>query len=109
MTDLPRRGFLSGLFGGLVGAGVLVKAATVEEVHAFARPLAPDQPLVLGAPAVPLPGQHLYNAQGEFVAVITSFRLPLGELTAHLVGALKWLPDEQRFLINGRRSDEGRG
>jgi len=103
MTDMVRRSFLGGVFGGLIGGGVLVKASS-EDVAAFGHSLPVDHPLILEKkqPDLPMPGQHLYNADGEFVAVITSFKLDGSYLTAHLVGALNWIADEQRFKITGK-------
>ncbi len=75
---MERRGFLQGLFGGIVGGGIVV-AAKPEEVAAFAGPLVKDQPLTLDpAPkptVVPAAGEHLYNAKGELVAIVTEVKL----------------------------------
>jgi hypothetical protein len=70
---MERRGFLRGLFGGIVGAGVVV-TATPKEIATFAAPLAEQTPIVIEAPAIPVVGcgDHLYNDRGELVAIVTN-------------------------------------
>jgi hypothetical protein len=70
---MDRRGFLQGLFGGIAAGGVIV-TATPEEVRAFATGAREGDPVLLDQPAqggVVEMGQHLYNARGEVVALIT--------------------------------------
>ncbi len=67
---IERRGFLGGLFGGLVGSGVLVLASD-HDIERFSVPL--GEPLTVSAPAPPVGcGDNLYNARGELVAVVTN-------------------------------------
>lgn len=74
---MERRGFLKGVFGGITAAGLIV-AAKPEEIAAFASPLARDVPILVDVPTVKreglYSGEHLYNADGECVAVITEIR-----------------------------------
>jgi hypothetical protein len=99
---VPRRGFLAGIFGGLVSGGLLVKTATLDEVQAFAAPLAADAPLRVETPVLPFPGQHLYNEEGQLVAVVTSFKATGSSLTAHLVSALQWQGEGLGFRFKPR-------
>lgn len=82
---MDRRGFLKGAFGGVTAAGLII-AANADDIAAFASPLGRDASLVLDAPAA-LPatvGEHLYNARGELVAIITAltWRTPTVDVTA---------------------------
>lgn len=69
---MDRRGFLQGVFGGLTAAGVII-AASPAEIEAFTAPLVRDAPVLLDVPPVTDThvGEHLYNARGECVAIIT--------------------------------------
>lgn len=73
---MERRGFLKGLFGGVTSAGLVI-AASQSDIEAFASPLVRDAPLLLDRPAVAPArcGEHLYNASGELVAIITELTL----------------------------------
>lgn len=67
---INRRGFLQGVFGGVTAAGVIV-AASPEDVAAFASPV--GSPVTLQQPtfsAYVTPGQELYNADGQIVAIV---------------------------------------
>lgn len=69
---MERRGFIRGLFGGIVGSGIVVTASP-EEIAQFASPLSAGAPIVAEAPDV-MPvgcGDHLYNDRGELVAIVT--------------------------------------
>jgi len=72
---MERRGFLKGVFGGITAAGLIV-AAKPDEIAAFASPLVKDAPMVLDAAPLPstMPsaGEHLYNARGELVAMVSA-------------------------------------
>jgi hypothetical protein len=78
-----RRGFLKGLFGGVAGTGLIVLAKP-SEIEAFTAPLVEGAPLVLDQPmadtAVEM-GQHLYNAQGEVVAIVTELSVAMQQVT----------------------------
>lgn len=117
MTGTPRRSFLKGLFAGVVGggavsgldpdwgkvqAGVVVRA-TPEEVQAFADPLELEQPIVAdqlleGPDADVFPGETLYNAAGQPVAVVSKLEQtmetmeitgPEDHWTQHVAGAMR--------------------
>jgi len=68
---MDRRVFLSGVFGGITSAG-LILAAKPEEIAAFTSPFVRDQPLVVNRPsgAAAQVGQELYNKDGQIVALV---------------------------------------
>ncbi len=76
---MERRGFISGLFGGVTAAGLIVKA-TQADLEAFASPLKANAPIVLDTPrsATTTVGEHLYNSRGELVAVVTDVTVSIG-------------------------------
>lgn len=97
---MERRGFLKGLFGGITSAGLIV-TATPAEIEAFAQPLKKDEPIDLRRQApvgVVSPGETLYNALGEQVAVITGIDIS----TPH-VDITSYLGDQREFFIAGPR------
>lgn len=70
MTQTDRRGFLQGVFGGVTAAGVIVMAP--ERVAAHFTPEI-GAPVTLVEPTYSryvMPGDSLYNAQGQVVAVV---------------------------------------
>lgn len=96
---MERRGFLRGLFGGIVGGGVIV-AASDEEVARFASPLVADDPMVLEAPQIAdvSCGDHLYNERGELVAIVTNIHIG-GHytITADGIGAFQYTDSRVRL------------
>jgi len=92
INTMERRGFLQGLFGGLTSAGLLIAAAP-NELAEFASPLGLHDPVVLdAAPVAPIVGcgDHLYNARGELVAVVSKLQNVFSgdcKVVADLVGA----------------------
>lgn len=88
---MDRRLFLQGVFGGVASAGLIV-AANQSEIEAFASPLKVGEPLVLDKP-IPAErtetvtaGEHLYNAKGEVVAIVSSYGLGRGGIVIEAVG-----------------------
>lgn len=83
---MDRRGFLAGLFGGVTAAGIVV-AASPSEIEAFAAPLVRDAPVVIDVAAAsspaPLVGEHLYNARGELVAMVTAIDITRDRIEVH--------------------------
>jgi hypothetical protein len=76
---MNRRGFLQGIFGGVAATGLIV-AAKPSEIEAFTGTLTKGAPLVLDRPVdrglqVVEAGEHLYNARGELVAIITDLNV----------------------------------
>jgi hypothetical protein len=96
MTEMNRRGFLQGVFGGVTAAGVIV-AASPAEVEAFASPLARQTPLVVEHPSVQFAhlGEFLYNARGECVAAITRLDIVRESFDATAFG------DNNKVLVPG--------
>lgn len=94
---MERRGFLKGLFGGITSAGVLI-AASPAEIEAFASPLVKDAPVILDVPPKVMvePGEHLYNAKGELVAIVTQITSKMEPEDVTLAG------DSQRVYQPGR-------
>lgn len=94
---MRRRAFLRGAFAGVLAEGVVI-AATRAEIAAFASPLAIGAPLLLDEPP-PTPavqaGQHLYNAEGELVAIIERFHVTRAAIETTAYG------DEQRIFVTG--------
>lgn len=123
---MDRRGFLKGVFGGVTAAGLVV-AASPDEIRAFTQPLASHAPLMLA----PVPkqqgidlGEHLYNAKGELVAVVTAVniyhdRLDVTsasdqgarfisglmhvDIRAHGLGPVEWDAAKKRPTLRGQR------
>jgi hypothetical protein len=77
---MNRRGFLSGLFGGVTAAGLLVKA-TPADLDAFVNDLPAKAPINLtplpynsDGPRTVRPGQHLFDEHGALIAIVTGVR-----------------------------------
>jgi len=76
MSDINRRSFLKGAFGGVVAGGMILRA-TEADIAAFAMPLKHNEPLLVDIPPTsnkegfPIVGKHLYNEHGEMVAMVT--------------------------------------
>jgi hypothetical protein len=100
---MDRRGFLQGVFGGVTATGLIV-AASPGDVEAFAAMLAADAPVILDVPPLPAShvGEHLYNARGECVAVITSVDMIRDrvEVTSAFDGHRIYVPGLERFKIH---------
>src|ERR1700741_3127488 len=75
---MDRRNFLKGVLSGVTATGVIV-AASPQEIEAFASPLTRDEPVVIDVPTLNTPalgpGEHLYNAQGKLVGIVTELML----------------------------------
>ncbi len=86
--DMERRSFLRGIFGGVTAAGLIVKA-TPADVEAFAAPLQPKEPLLIGPPPLSIldVGECLYNAEGEQVAIVTGISVSVDRDTVHSYGS----------------------
>lgn len=78
IPPVGRRGFLKGVFAGIVGSGLIVNA-TAREVEAFAKPLKEGQSLIIDQQVKVDPfstswGEYLYDASGNKIAVIREVR-----------------------------------
>ena len=98
---MNRRGFLQGVFGGVTAAGVIVSASPAD-IAAFASPMVKDAPVLLDVPA-PIPtsiGEHLYNEQGQCVAVIRSI-----DIHQDAIDVSMWGDSQMRYVPGLRRID----
>lgn len=87
---MERRTFLKGAFGG--------------EIAAFTSPLARDAPVVLDVPAAPSPvaaGEHLYNAAGALVAIVTDVTVRRDTIEVEVFGGSERvvLPGLTHFVL----------
>ena len=113
---MDRRGFLHGLFGGVTSAGLIV-VASPNQVEAFASGLVKDAPVLLDAPPQKpvVAGEHLYNARGECVAMVTGIRVNghylQGGVTiqATCSGPLEWDGDVQAPRLRGQSNVRAQG
>lgn len=103
---MERRSFLKGVFGGLTAAGVIVTASPLE-IEAFASPLLRDAPVLLEeTPSMAAPlgvgvGEHLYNAAGRLVAIVSRLHLITEKVEVTMFGAQNpvYLPGRRHFTI----------
>lgn len=96
---MDRRNFLQGVLGGVTAGGLVIAASPVD-IQAFTSTIAPGSPVALGVGAglgVRV-GDHLYNASGHLVAVVTraEYQVYPVEVT------MAW--DNSRVYLPGRRS-----
>jgi hypothetical protein len=82
---MNRRGFLSGVFGGITSAGLILRASP-SEIEAFASPLVPDQPLMMNIPSLTAVGQELYNKHGDLVAYVSHIEVLRPNLEVTMAG-----------------------
>jgi hypothetical protein len=97
---MERRGFLAGLFGGIIGGGVIV-SATDAEIARFTSPLAVGDPIVSEAPSLMAVwcGHHLYNSAGEVVALVKNIQMRGGrpEIYADCLGDVEIIKNHLRL------------
>lgn len=69
---MDRRNFLQGIFGGIVGSGIIVQASA-SEINLFANKNPEGTPLGL-APNGYIDNWYLYNSKGEVVVYINAIK-----------------------------------